>query len=278
MKKVITGAKGMLGHDLTKILVNNDLHCFNSKQLDITDENNVNMIKNIKPDIVINSAAFTNVDACESQYDEAYKVNAEGPKNLAKICKNLNIPLVHISTDYVFKGDKNEPLIENDSVGPNTAYGKTKLAGEKYIQETLDKYFIIRTAWLYGHNGANFVETMLNLSQNNNELNVVNDQIGTPTYTLDLAYAISNLIKTNKYGIYHITNSGHCSWYEFAKEIFKLSNINIKVNPVKTEEFPRPAPRPKYSVLSNQKLIDNGFKPLRNYKEALKEYIKERTK
>ena len=278
MKIVITGAKGMLGHDLTKILVNNDLHCFNSKQLDITDENNVNMIKNIKPDIVINSAAFTNVDACESQYDEAYKVNAEGPKNLAKICKNLNIPLVHISTDYVFKGDKNEPLIENDPVGPNTAYGKTKLAGEKYIQETLDKYFIIRTAWLYGHNGANFVETMLNLSQNNNELNVVNDQIGTPTYTLDLAYAISNLIKTNKYGIYHITNSGHCSWYEFAKEIFKLSNINIKVNPVKTEEFPRPAPRPKYSVLSNQKLIDNGFKPLRNYKEALKEYIKERTK
>ena len=278
MKIVITGAKGMLGHDLTKILVNNDLHCFNSKQLDITDENNVNMIKNIKPDIVINSAAFTNVDACESQYDEAYKVNAEGPKNLAKICKNLNIPLVHISTDYVFKGDKNEPLIENDSVGPNTAYGKTKLAGEKYIQETLDKYFIIRTAWLYGHNGANFVETMLNLSQNNNELNVVNDQIGTPTYTLDLAYAISNLIKTNKYGIYHITNSGYCSWYEFAKEIFKLSKINIKVNPVKTEEFPRPAPRPKYSVLSNQKLIDNGFKPLRNYKEALKEYIKERTK
>ncbi|MBX7076080.1 MAG: dTDP-4-dehydrorhamnose reductase [Methanobacteriaceae archaeon] len=274
MKILITGASGMLGYDLQETLKNHELILFNSKTLDITNKQIVNeKIGKIEPDIVINAAAYTNVDACEKNYDDAYKVNALGPKNLAKVCKELDIPLVHISTDYVFNGEKNTPLKEEDEIGPKTAYGKTKLEGEIFIQETCNKYFIIRTAWLYGCNGNNFVKTMLELAKNNNEINVVNDQVGSPTYTFDLAIAISKIIETDDYGIYHLTNSGSCSWYEFSKEIFKLSNINIKVNPVSTEEFPRPAPRPKYSVLSDEKWINKGFKPLRNYKEALKDYL-----
>ena len=277
MKIVITGAKGMLGHDLARVLDGHDLFLFDSKSLDITDMDvGKEKVLSVKPDILINAAAFTDVDACESQFDDAYKVNASGVRNLALVCSELDIPLVHISTDYVFKGDKNTPLVEDDPVGPNTAYGKTKLKGEEFIQEVLDKYFIIRTAWLYGHDGANFVETMLSLSETNDELNVVNDQVGSPTFTSDLAVKIGELIDSDKYGIYHVTNSGSCSWQDFAVLIFKLSNISIKVNPVLTVEFPRPAPRPKYSVLSNQKLIDNGFKPLRSYSEALEEYLKER--
>lgn len=274
MRILITGASGMLGYDLQETLKNHELILFNSKTLDITNKQIVNeKIGKIEPDIVINAAAYTNVDACEKNYDDAYKVNALGPKNLAKVCKELDIPLVHISTDYVFNGEKNTPLKEEDEIGPKTAYGKTKLEGEIFIQETCNKYFIIRTAWLYGCNGNNFVKTMLELAKNNNEINVVNDQVGSPTYTFDLAIAISKIIETDDYGIYHLTNSGSCSWYEFSKEIFKLSNINIKVNPVSTEEFPRPAPRPKYSVLSDEKWINKGFKPLRNYKEALKDYL-----
>ncbi len=277
MKILITGANGMLGHDLASVLVDHELFLFDSKSLDITDKNKVETeVGKVKPDIVINSAAFTDVDGCESQYEAAYDVNANGPRNLALVCKDLNIPLLHVSTDYVFKGDKNTPLVEDDPVGPKTAYGKTKLEGEEFIKEILDDYYIIRTAWLYGHNGANFVETMLSLAENNTELNVVNDQIGSPTFTYDLAVKIKEIIESGKYGIYHVTNSGYCSWYDFACEIFKLSNINIKVNPVSTEEFPRPAIRPKYSVLSNKKLTDNGFKPLRNYVDALKKYLEER--
>lgn len=274
MRILITGASGMLGHDLQRTLKNHELILCNSKNLDITNKNLVSeKINEMKPDILINSAAYTNVDDCETNYEEAHKVNALGPKNLATVCKDLKIPLVHISTDYVFDGKKTEPLKENDNLGPQTAYGKTKLEGEQFIQKILDEYFIIRTAWLYGCDGNNFVKTMLNLSKSHNEINVVNDQIGSPTFTYDLAKGISEIIKTDKYGVYHLTNSGSCSWYEFSKEIFKLANINVKVTPVTTEEFPRPAPRPKYSVLSNDKWIKQGFKPLRNYKEALKEYL-----
>ncbi|MDD2643231.1 MAG: dTDP-4-dehydrorhamnose reductase [Methanobacteriaceae archaeon] len=274
MRILITGASGMLGHDLQRTLKNHELILYNSKNLDITNKNLVSeKINEMKPDILINSAAYTNVDDCETNYEEAHKVNALGPKNLATVCKDLKIPLVHISTDYVFDGKKTEPLKENDNLGPQTAYGKTKLEGEQFIQKILDEYFIIRTAWLYGCDGNNFVKTMLNLSKSHNEINVVNDQIGSPTFTYDLAKGISEIIKTDKYGVYHLTNSGSCSWYEFSKEIFKLANINVKVTPVTTEEFPRPAPRPKYSVLSNDKWIKQGFKPLRNYKEALKEYL-----
>ena len=277
MKILITGANGLLGHELSSLLKDHTLILLSHSQLDISDSESVNkQIDSSSPDIIINSAAYTQVDACETNYDLAFQSNAIGPKNLAIKCKQLGIPLIHISTDYVFEGNekKNSPLVENDKLGPKTVYGKTKLEGEKMVQENCQKYFILRTAWLYGE-GKNFVKTMLSLSKKNNELKVVNDQIGSPTYAKDLAKAIKEIIekKSDKYGIYHVTNKGEVSWYEFAKKIFEIKNIEIKVNPCTSEEFPRPAPRPHYSVLSNQKWIDAGFTPMRDYEEALNEYL-----
>ena len=271
---MITGAYGMLGSDLREVLKNFELICTGSKDLDITDEEKVmEFITEKSPDLVINAAAYTAVDDCETHFDEAYAVNALGPKNLAIACKSIDVPLVHISTDYVFDGSKRTPLIETDKLGPQSAYGKTKLEGEKFIQENTDKYFILRTAWLYGLHGNNFVKTMLDLAETHDEITVVNDQVGSPTYSLDLAVAITNLLHSDKYGIYHVTNEGECSWYDFAKLIFELSNIDVKVVPVTTEEFPRPAPRPHYSVLNNKKWNSSGFVPMRTYQEALSEYL-----
>lgn len=274
MKILITGAYGMLGSDLREVLKNQELIVTGSKDLDITDEEKViDFISENSPELVINAAAYTAVDDCETHYDDAYAVNALGPKNLAIACNKQDIPLIHISTDYVFDGTKRTPLIENDKLGPQSAYGKTKLEGEKFIQENTEKYFILRTAWLYGLHGNNFVKTMLDLAENHDEITVVNDQIGSPTYSFDLAVAITNLLFSDKYGIYHVTNEGECSWYEFAKLIFELSNVDVKVIPVTTEEFPRPAPRPHYSVLNNKKWNAAGFVPMRDYKEALSEYL-----
>lgn len=274
MKILITGANGMLGSDLKEVLKSHELILTGSKDLDITDQNKVfQFISENSPDIVINAAAYTAVDNCETHYNDAYAVNALGPKYLAISCKNMNIPLIHISTDYVFEGSKKSPLVEEDKIGPKTVYGKTKLEGEKFIQENCKKYFIIRTAWLFGINGKNFVQTMLNLSKNQKEIRVVNDQVGSPTFSYDLAISIKELLNSDKYGIYHLTNKGECSWYEFAKKIFELSKIDIKVIPVSSEEYPRPAPRPHYSVLSNQKWINSGFTPMRNYEDALNEYL-----
>ena len=274
MKILITGAYGMLGSDLREVLKNHELIATGSKDLDITNEENViDFIDENSPEVVINAAAYTAVDDCETNYDEAYAVNAIGPKNLAIACKKQDVPLVHISTDYVFDGSKRTPLLENDALGPQSAYGKTKLEGEKFIQEYTDKYFILRTAWLYGIHGNNFVQTMLSLAENHDEITVVDDQIGSPTYSLDLAVSIANLLNSDKYCIYHLTNEGECSWYEFSKRIFELSDVDVKVLPVTTEEFPRPAPRPHYSVLSNQKWIKAGFPPMRKYEEALSDYL-----
>ncbi|MCQ2960740.1 MAG: dTDP-4-dehydrorhamnose reductase [archaeon] len=274
MKILITGAYGMLGSDLREVLKNQELIVTGSKDLDITDEEKVvEFVCENSPELVINAAAYTAVDDCETHYDDAYAVNAIGPKNLAIACNKLDIPLVHISTDYVFDGTKRTPLIEADKLGPQSAYGKTKLAGEEFIQENTDKYFILRTAWLYGLHGNNFVKTMLDLAENHDEITVVDDQVGSPTYSFDLAVAITNLLFSDKYGIYHVTNEGECSWYEFAKLIFELSNIDVKVVPVTTEEFPRPAPRPHYSVLNNKKWNSSGFVPMRTYQEALSEYL-----
>lgn len=274
MKILITGAYGMLGSDLREVLKNHELISAGSKDLDIADKDKVmDFISEKSPEMVINAAAYTAVDDCETNYDEAYAVNALGPKNLAIACSKIDVPLVHISTDYVFDGNKRTPLIENDKLGPQSAYGKTKLEGEKFIQENTDKFFILRTAWLYGLHGANFVQTMLSLAESHDEITVVDDQIGSPTYSLDLAVSIANLLNSDKYGIYHLTNEGECSWYEFSKRIFELSNVDVKVVPVSTEEFPRPAPRPRYSVLSNQKWIKAGFPPMRKYEEALSDYL-----
>ncbi len=275
MKVLITGSNGMLGHDLEKVLKDkHELILTTSKTLDITDkENTIDFIVKNKPDVVINSAAYTDVDGCETNQDLAYAVNGEGVRNLALGCKEVDCPLVHVSTDYVFDGTAREPIGEDGEIGPISVYGKSKLKGEEAIQEILDKFFIIRTAWLYGINGKNFPKTMLELAENHSEITVVYDEVGTPTYTPDLAYGISKIIETDYYGIYHLTNSGQCSWCEFAKYIFEIANRDVKVIPVTASEFSRPAPRPSYSVLKNKKWIENGFEPLRSYKDAIKEYI-----
>ena len=271
-----TGSNGMLGHDLIDVLDGkHELIKTTSKSLDITDEDKVkDYIVNENPDIVINSAAYTDVDGCETNEEIAYKVNGEGVKNLALACKVVDCPLLHISTDYVFNGENNKPWMEDDEVGPISIYGKSKLQGEEAIESILDNFFIIRTSWLYGINGGNFPKTMLELAKTHDTLTVVTDEIGTPTYTLDLAQAIAELIETEYYGIYHITNSDYCSWFDFAKYIFEVKNIDVNVVPVTAEEFARPASRPHYSVLNNSNWVNNGFKPLRSYKEAIKDYLK----
>ena len=275
MKILITGSNGMLGHDLIEVLKDNhELILTTSKTLDITDKNHViEFIGENKPDIVINSAAYTNVDGCEENQETAYSINGDGVRNLAEGCSKIDCPLVHISTDYVFNGKNTKPWVENDEIGPISVYGKSKLKGEEAILEILDKFFIIRTAWLYGINGGNFPKTMLELAKNHSEITVVYDEVGTPTYTTDLAKAISQLIETDYYGIYNITNSGSCSWCEFARYIFEIAGKDVKVLPVTASEFARPAPRPHYSVLENKNWIENGFEPLRSYKDAIKEYI-----
>ena len=275
MKILITGSNGMLGHDLINALdERHDLILTTSKTLDITNKKQaIEYICEVKPDIVINSAAYTDVDGCEENQDLAYSVNGEGVKNLALACKEIDCPLVHISTDYVFDGSAIEPIQEDGEIGPISIYGKSKLKGEEAIQEILDKYFIVRTAWLYGINGRNFPKTMLELAENHSEITVVYDEVGTPTYTSDLAEAISELIETDYYGIYHLTNSGSCSWCEFARYIFEIAGKDVNVIPVTASEFARPAPRPSYSVLENKNWIEKGFNPLRDYKEAIKEYI-----
>lgn len=275
MKILVTGSNGMLGHDLIDVLKDNhELILTTSKTLDITDKDNViEFIRENNPDIVINSAAYTDVDGCEENQDIAYAVNGDGVENLALGCREVDCPLVHVSTDYVFDGTARDPIREDGKIGPISVYGKSKLKGEEAIQKILDKFFIVRTAWLYGINGGNFPKTMLELAKNHSEITVVYDEVGTPTYTPDLAYAISQLIDTDYYGIYHITNSGHCSWCEFARYIFEVAGSDVNVIPVTASEFARPAPRPHYSVLENKRWIDNGFGPLRHYKDAVKEYI-----
>ena len=275
MKILITGANGMLGHDLEKILKDkHELVLTTSKTLDITDKKQaMEVICETKPDVVINSAAYTDVDGCEENQDIAYAVNGDGVRNLALACKEVGCPLVHVSTDYVFNGKSDRPWVEDDEIGPISVYGKSKLKGEEAILEILDKYFIVRTAWLYGVNGKNFPKTMLELAESHPEITVVYDEVGSPTYTPDLAYGISQLIETDYYGIYHLTNSGSCSWCEFARYIFDVAEVDVKVIPVTASEFARAAPRPSYSVLENKNWVDKGFEPLRSYKEAIKEYV-----
>lgn len=276
MKVLIIGSEGMLGHDLVEILgKENDIATTTIYTLDITDINKtVDTITNIDPDVVVHAAAFTDVDGSESKPDLAYKVNVLGTRNVAVACSKIDSALVYVSTDYVFDGLKGSSYYEYDKTAPLGVYGKTKRLGEVYVRDILNKFYITRTSWLYGYHGPNFVTTMLNLANTNDSISVVNDQIGSPTYTMDLSNAIAELIKKPAYGIYHTTNSDYCSWYDYAKEIFSLKDVDINVKPVSTEEFPRPAPRPKYSVLENYNLKMEGFKPMRNYSEALRDYMK----
>lgn len=277
MKILITGAKGMLAKAVINQFKNeNELVLTDVEDLDITNEEaTINFVKEVKPDYIINCAAYTAVDKAEEDFNLAQKVNAIGPKNLATAAKENGTILVHISTDYVFNGDLDiqKAYIEDDKVDPVTVYGKTKAKGEMLIRENCEKYYIFRTAWLYG-DGNNFVRTMLKLGQEKDELNVVADQHGSPTYAVDLANIIYQAINNKiPFGTYHSTNIGFTTWYDFTKDIFELANISCKVNPVTSEQFIRPAKRPKNSKLSKDKLIGKGIL-IPEYKDGLQRYLK----
>lgn len=276
MRIIITGANGQLGLELSKQLSRNkeyEVICTDIEELNIVDINSVNkVISKYKPDVVINCAAHTAVDLCETDIENAYKINAIGPRNLAIACEKVNAKFVQVSTDYVFDGNIDRPYREDDNTCPNSIYGSSKLMGENFTKEFCSRYFIVRSAWLYGE-GSNFVRTMLKLSGTNKEINVVNDQFGSPTSTVDLAKAIIELIHTEHYGTYHGTCEGKCSWYDFAQKIFDIRNIDIKVNPVTSEEYKRAASRPAYSVLDNFMLKLVGLNSFRNWEDSLREYL-----
>ena len=284
MKILVTGVKGQLGYDCVKELTERgykDIKGIDIIDLDITNEDDViSYIKSYKPDVIMHNAAYTAVDKAELNYDDCYKVNVLGTKYLADAAKLVDAKFVYISTDYVFDGTKDGFYETTDKTCPISVYGKTKLEGENVVKELLNKYFIVRISWVFGINGNNFIKTMLKLANiGKTELNVVCDQIGSPTYTADLAVLLCDMIDTNKYGIYHATNEGVCSWYDFAKKIFELSKINIKVNPVTTEEYlklvTQQAKRPMNSKLSKDSLDSNGFNRLPNWEDALERYLKE---
>jgi len=266
MKILVTGAKGMLGQDLCPILEDNGYEVVETdiNNLDITNEFQINSVLSAeKPDIVIHCAAYTNVDLAESELEKARLINAKGTENLAKACAKINATIVYISTDYVFDGEKTSPYTPTDKPNPINNYGLTKYEGEQAILKFCEKYYIIRTSWLFGHHGKNFVETMLKLT----DAKVVNDQRGCPTWTVDLANEIAKIIKEEPFGIYHVCGGGEeTTWYGFAKEIFKLARKKINLTPCTTEDFPRPAKRPKYSVI-------DGTISCRNWKLALKDYM-----
>lgn len=266
MKVLVTGANGMLGQDLCPIL--EDVGAFvietDVDTLDITNGVVVkNVLTDVRPDLVIHCAAYTNVDKAEEDFETAYKINALGTENLAKSCNELDIPIVYISTDYVFDGAEKKLLNPDSCTNPINNYGKTKLAGENAIQKYCKKYYIARTSWLYGIHGKNFVETMLSL-KDKEELKVVDDQIGCPTWTVELANGILKLLQ-KPYGIYHVCGSGQTSWYGFANEIFKQSGLTVNLKPCVTEEFPRPAKRPKFSAMENEGICRNWQVALRDY-------------
>lgn len=278
MKVLVTGVKGQLGYDvmneLTKrghIAIGTDI-----EEMDITNADSVDaVIKENAPDAVIHCAAYTAVDAAEDNAKLCRKINAEGTQNIANVCKELDIKMTYISTDYVFDGQGERPWEPDDERTPLNVYGQTKYEGELAVQNTVDKYFIVRIAWVFGVNGKNFIKTMLNLGKTRDSLTVVNDQFGSPTYTFDLARLLVDMVETDKYGIYHATNEGICTWYEFACEIFKQAGMDVKVSPVSSAEYPAKAKRPSNSRMSKEKLTENGFEKLPTWQDALSRYLKE---
>lgn len=292
MKVFVTGVCGQLGYDVMNELAKRNIeavgsdiketceHDFTYVSLDITNQIMVNKVVNeIKPDVIVHCAAWTAVDAAEAEDKKELvkNINVNGTKFIAEAAKAANAKMVYISTDYVFDGQGETPWQpDSKDYAPLNVYGQTKLEGELAIANTLDHYFIIRIAWVFGLNGNNFIKTMLNLSKKHKEIRVVDDQVGTPTYTFDLARLIVDMIQTEKYGYYHITNEGgYISWYDFAKEIFKQANVDMNVIPVTTEEYGvSKAKRPFNSRLDKSKLIENGFKPLPTWQDALSRYLK----
>ena len=279
MRVLVTGAGGMLAQDLLPCLLEREYEALGlpHHELDITDPGAViTTVNNLEPDLVINCAAYTDVDKAEEEEHLALMVNGLAVQNLCLACQKSDIPLVHFSTDYVFNGNKESPYTIFDAPDPIGAYGRTKLLGETYILLLLSKFYIIRTAWLFGRHGRNFIETMLKLGQSRKSISVVDDQKGCPTWTCHLAEATAGLIETGRYGIYHVTNSEPTTWFGFAQEIFRLSGIDIEVVPTTTDNFPRPAKRPYNSVLDPFPIIEVLGREMPTWREALKEYLLQR--
>jgi dTDP-4-dehydrorhamnose reductase len=288
MKILIIGADGQLGTDLCKVIPKGEQIPLTIKDIDITNKDNTfEVIKKHSPDVVINTAAYHRVDDCEDNQDLAFRVNDTGAGNVAEACRAIDAALVHISTDYVFRGDKNTPYTEEDTPDPQSVYGRSKLAGEQRVQRTLMKYYIVRSAGLYGvagclgKGGGNFVETIIKKAEAGKQLLVVSDEYVSPTYTYDLAGKIYQLIRTEKYGLYHIVNHGYCSWYQFADEILMLLRSDVPIVSVTAKDFvnkpeqPK-AHRPKYSVLANANLKKIGLDDLRDWQNALQAYLAEK--
>lgn len=278
MRVLVTGVNGQLGYDVVRRFNSLGIECLGvgRKEFDLTNETQtIDFIKNYNPDVVVHCAAYTAVDKAEDEKNLCYKVNVLGTRYIAKACTEVGAKLVYISTDYVFDGKGETPFEVDDEPNSINYYGQTKYEGELEVKKLIDKHFIIRISWVFGINGNNFVKTMLRLGKERDKLSVVADQIGSPTYTYDLAELISDIVSTEKYGTYHATNEGFCSWYEFANEIFKISGLNVEVTPIKTEDYPTKAVRPKNSRLSKKKLELEDFDRLPNWKDALKRYLEE---
>ena len=278
MKVLVTGAKGQLGTDLMNELAKRGIEGIgvDVQEMDITDaEACRRVIKNSGADAVIHCAAYTAVDAAEDNVDLCRRINGEGTRNVAQACKEADVKLMYISTDYVFDGQGTRPWEPDDERHPLNVYGQTKYEGELAVEELSDKYFIVRIAWVFGVAGKNFIKTMLRLGKERGAVSVVDDQIGSPTYTYDLARLLVDMIQTDKYGRYHATNEGLCSWYEFAKEIFRQAGMDVPVTPVSSDQFPAKATRPSNSRLNKDKLSENGFERLPAWQDALGRFLKE---
>lgn len=276
MKKIlVTGCNGQLGREIQKEYENDGamLICTDVGDLDISDNEQVmRYVRDLQPDVIMNCAAYTSVDACENEWDLAYRINAIGPRNLAIAARETGAKLMHISTDYVFEGNAHEPYTEFDEVHPVSAYGKTKLEGERFVQQFAERYFILRTAWLYGE-GNNFAKTMLRLAESHDEVRVVCDQFGSPTSAAELAKVMHRLEPTENYGLFHATCEGSCSWADFAEEIFRLAGKTTKVTRVTTEEYGSTTKRPAYSVLDNYMLRLTTDARMADWKDALRAYL-----
>lgn len=275
MKLLVTGVKGQLGHDIVNECKKRNIEAIgvDVEEMDITDSKEVEeIIKSGNYDAIVHCAAWTAVDKAEDEVEACTKVNVDGTKNIAKVCKELDIPMMYFSTDYVFDGQGDHPWNEYDKRNPLNVYGQTKYEGELAV-EALEKHFIVRIAWVFGVNGNNFIKTMLRLGKERGAVSVVNDQIGSPTYTYDLSKLAVDMILTDKYGTYHATNEGLCSWYDFACEIFKQAKLDVEVTPVDSNAFPAKAKRPSNSRMSKEMLDKNGFKRLPTWQDALGRYL-----
>ena len=276
MKVMVTGITGQLGFDVMRELAKKNIEAIGAarKDFDLTDGGSMkNFIERHKPDAIIHCAAYTAVDKAEDESELATEINARAVERLATIARDIDAKLLHISTDYVFPGDGTEPYEINDRKAPTNAYGRSKLEGERAVERLMEKFFIVRISWVFGINGKNFVRTMLRLSETRNRLTVVDDQIGSPTYTADLARLLVEMVQTDRYGIYHATNEGFCSWAEFAAEIFRQAEVPTVVEPVPSSAYPTKAIRPKNSRLSKKSLDAAGFERLPSWKDAVGRYL-----